>query len=55
MKDALIDLHTGMRRPEILTLHKSQIDFIRGSVELVETKNGKPRSVPIHSTLRPIL
>lgn len=51
----IIDLHTGMRRTEILTLHTGQIDFIRGSIEVIETKNGKPRSVPMHSALRPIL
>ncbi|MCI0487534.1 MAG: site-specific integrase, partial [Blastocatellia bacterium] len=51
----IIDLHTGMRRTEILTLHKNQIDFIRGSIEVIGTKNGKSRSVPIHPTLRPIL
>jgi integrase len=51
----VIDLHTGMRRTEILTLHKKQIDFIRGSIEVIETKNGKPRSLPIHQALRPIL
>jgi integrase len=51
----LIDLHTGMRRTEILTLHRRQIDFIRGSIEVIETKNGRPRSVPMHQTLRPIL
>ena len=51
----IIDLHTGMRRTEILTLHKRQIDFIRGSIEVIETKNGRPRSVPMHQTLRPIL
>jgi integrase len=51
----VIDLHTGMRRTEILTLHKKQIDFIRCSIEIIETKNGKPRSVPTHQALRPIL
>jgi integrase len=51
----IIGLHTGMRRTEILTLHKRQIDFIRGSIEDIETKNGKPRSVPIHPTLTPLL
>src|SRR5262249_32725608 len=28
-----IDHHTGMRRTEILTLHISQIDFLRGSIQ----------------------
>ena len=51
----MIDLHAGMRRTEILTLHRRQIDFIRGSIEVIETKNGRPRSVPMPPTLRPIL
>jgi integrase len=50
-----INLATGMRRNEILSLHKSQIDFIRGSVELYKTKNGESRSVPIDESIRPIL
>ena len=51
-----IALRTGMRRTEILTLHKSQIDLVRNSIELTSaTKSGKPRSVPIHPSLRPTL
>lgn len=44
-----------MRRTEILTLHKSQIDFLRDSIEITKTKSGKPRSVPIHPDLKPIM
>ncbi|MFP5262006.1 MAG: tyrosine-type recombinase/integrase [Blastocatellia bacterium] len=51
----LINLHTGMRRTEILTLHKGQIDFLRDSIELTRTKSGKSRSVPIHSGIKPLL
>jgi integrase len=51
----IINLHTGMRRTEILTLHKGQIDFLRGSIELTKTKSGKSRSVPIHSAIKPLL
>jgi integrase len=52
----VIDLHTGMRRNEILSLHKSQIDLLRDSIELnAKTKSGKPRSVPIHENLKPLL
>jgi integrase len=49
-----IDLSTGMRRNEILSLHKSQIDFLRNSIELHDTKGGKSRSVPMHETIRPV-
>jgi len=45
-----------MRRTEILSLHESQIDLVRDSIELTSaTKSGKPRSVPIHPELRPTL
>jgi integrase len=49
-----IDLITGMRRNEILSLHKSQIDFLRNSIELHNTKGGKSRSVPMYETIRPV-
>jgi integrase len=56
LKDILtINLHTGMRRTEILTLHRSQIDFLRESIELTRTKSGRSRSVPIHSAIKPML
>jgi integrase len=50
-----ISTYTGMRRTEILTLHRSQIDFLRDSIELTKTKSGRPRNVPIHPDLKPIL
>ena len=50
-----ISTYTGMRRTEILTLHRSQIDFLRDSIELTKTKSGRPRSIPIHSDLKPVL
>jgi len=56
LRDILtINLHTGMRRTEILTLHRSQIDFLRSSIELTRTKSGRSRSVPIHSDIKPLL
>ena len=48
-----IDLHTGMRRTELLSLHVSQINFIRDEILLTKTKSGKPRLVPIHPNIRP--
>jgi integrase len=50
-----ITLYTGMRRTEILTLNRSQIDFLRDSIELTKTKSGRPRSVPIHPDLKSVL
>jgi integrase len=56
LRDILtINLHTGMRRTEILTLHRNQIDFLRESIELTRTKSGRSRSVPIHSAIKPLL
>ncbi len=51
----MISLHTGMRRTEILTLHKSQVDFLRDAIEITRTKSGKSRTVPIYSDLKPLL
>jgi integrase len=53
----LIGLHTGLRRTEILTLHKSQVDLARNIIELQahQTKGKKFRAVPISETLRPLL
>jgi len=50
-----IDQHTGMRKTELLSLNKSQIDFLRDRIILTNTKNGKPRSIPIHDDIRDCL
>src|SRR5215208_2837058 len=46
-----------MRRAEILTLHKSQIDLSRDVIVLhaEQTKSGKTRGIPINSQIRPVL
>src|SRR5687767_14652070 len=44
-----------MRKMEVCTLHKSQIDLVRDSIQLTKTKSGKPRSVPVHPNIRPTL
>jgi integrase len=50
-----LDLQTGMRRSEILSLHKDQIDFRREVIELVKTKSGKRRYVPMNGVVRELL
>src|SRR5262249_12851805 len=50
-----IDTHTGMRRTELLSLHRSQIDLSRNTIVVLHTKNGKQRVIPIHSNIRPVL
>src|SRR5436309_1414251 len=47
--------NTGMRRTELLSLHVSQMNFIRDEILLTKTKSGKPRLVPIHPNIRPLL
>ena len=36
-----------MRKTELLSLHRSQVDFKRDRIILTHTKNGKARSIPI--------
>lgn len=44
-------LQTGMRRGEILNLKWSNVDFVQGFIELLETKSGKSRKIPISKLL----
>ena len=48
-------LQTGMRRGEIFNLKWSNIDFDYGFIELLETKSGKSRKIPISNTLMEVL
>lgn len=47
-------LQTGMRRGEILNLKWSNIDFEQGFIELLETKSGKSRKIPISNKLKDV-
>jgi len=47
----LCSLLTGMRRGEILNLKWSNVDFHTKHIELLETKSGKVRKIPISSKL----
>ena len=44
-------LQTGMRKSEILNLRWDNIDFEYKFIELLETKSGKSRKIPISDTL----
>ena len=48
-------LQTGMRKSEILNLKWENIDFEYRFIELLETKSGKSRKIPISETLWKIL
>lgn len=48
-------LQTGMRRGEIFNLKWSNIDFDYGFIELLETKSGKSRKIPISESLMKVL
>lgn len=50
-----LNLYTGMRKGELLSLHKDQIEFSHERIRLIYTKNGKPRFVPIHPDIQPML
>ena len=48
-------LQTGMRKGEIFNLKWSNIDFEYDFIELLETKSGKSRKIPISETLKNVL
>lgn len=48
-------LQTGMRRAEIFNLKWSQIDFKKGFIEVLKTKSGKARKIPISPRLDTVL
>jgi integrase len=48
----IVALNTGMRKGEILTLKWSCVDFQRGIIYVVNTKNGRNREVPMNAAVR---
>ncbi len=45
-------LHTGMRRGELRSLERRDVDFSPGIIHVLNTKNGRPREIPLDDTLR---
>ncbi|CAO4184738.1 Integrase [Methylorubrum populi] len=43
----VLAIETGMRRSEILSLRWKDVDLGKGTVRLHQTKNGRPRTVPL--------
>ena len=48
-------LQTGMRKGEILSLKWTNVDFGFGFIELLDTKSGKARKIPISEKLKNVL
>ena len=51
----LLLLYTGLRRDEGINLTRGAIDFEKGVVSVLDTKNGKPHSLPITPMMDEIL
>ena len=50
-----VALHTAMRRGEILSLTREQVDLKRRIVHLTKTKNGSERTVPLNHSATDVL
>ena len=56
LRDLIVFLvDTGARKSEATTLTWNRVDFRLGQVSFVDTKNGKPRSVPMTNRVRSLL
>jgi integrase len=52
---AIVALGTGMRRGEQLRMKRHQVDFLRNIVTARDTKNGRPRDIPMNDDVRQAL
>lgn len=48
----LVALHTGMRQGEILNLKWEDINFKKGYLTALDTKNGQPRNIPLTKRIK---
>jgi len=51
----IVALNTGMRKSEILGLKWRDVDFKRGVIQLLKTKNNKPRHIPMNEMVKQAL
>ena len=51
----ILALNTGCRKDEILSLKWENVDMKHGFINMVQTKNGERRQIPINDTLREML
>lgn len=47
----IIALNTGMRRGEILSLRRRDVDFVKGFIFIEDSKSGRSRKVPMNGVL----
>jgi integrase len=56
LRDILVfALHTGLRQDELLSLQWSRVDLFRKIIIIQESKNGKPRTIPLNQIALDIL
>jgi integrase len=51
----LFNLHTGLRQDELLSLTWDRVDMFRRTILIADTKNGKPKTIPLNKTALGIL
>ena len=51
----LFDLHTGLRQDDLLSLEWARVDFCRWTILIENTKNGKPKTLPLNKIALSIL
>lgn len=51
----VFDLHTGLRIGELLALQWSRVNLFRKTIIIQESKNGKPRTIPLNKIATDIL
>lgn len=51
----ILDLNTGLRRTELLSLKVADVDFQHNTIRATETKNGEEREVIMNATARGLL
>ena len=56
LRDIIVfDLHTGLRQDELLSLQWCRVSLIRKTIIIQESKNGKPRTLPLNQVAFGIL
>lgn len=56
LKDIILfDLHSGLRQDELLSLAWDRVDLFRKVIIIQESKNGKPRTIPLNRIALDIL